>query len=131
MTVLHEKGSRLRRLHHGGQVLDLEERKDLHYLFAIVFSCIPAHFLVSGSVIFQELIMFIEAVHKQDEEKLCLVSFLKRLILEGMHVHGECHLDHSLFLCVLFFIFIVNSHHVTIVIAHVWKPHIVSIGVHV
>lgn len=60
------------------------------------------------------------------------MSLFEGLILESMHVHGECHLDGGLFLCGFFLIFMVSAHHVPIiVVGNIGKPHIISTGVHV
>jgi hypothetical protein len=132
MAVLHEEGGRFGGVHHGRQVLDLEERKDLHDLFAVVFSSIPTHFLVSGSAVLQELVILVETVHEQDKEEFSLVPLLEGLFLEGVNVHGECHLDDCFLLCGLFLVLIVVAQHVAVVVVgHVGEPHVISIGVHV
>jgi hypothetical protein len=88
--------------------------------------------LVECPAILQELIIFIEAVHKQNKEKFSLVSLFKGFVLERMNVHGECHLNHCFFLGVFLLILIVSAYQITVVlVGHVGKPHKVSIGVYV
>lgn len=129
--MLDEEGGRLGGVHHGGQVLDFEERKDLHYLLAVVFGSVPTDLLVGRPAVLQELVIFIEAVHEQDKEEFGLVSLLEGLILEGMHVHRKRHLDHCFLLCGLFLSLIVAQHVAVIGVGHIGEAHVIAVRVHV